>query len=151
MSLETTSNVLILNMVILFPRNFILFYFIFGTVKLKNYENSYNQKFMEEGSAAFTHPWAQSCTYYLNEIPHHVGQNSLMSTELTHSTFFQTKCLASQNQPISVLKQNNCFLHLISRGTLPAKSLQKWPHCVYPPLNDCCLAVSLKKTMHNHS
>lgn len=35
----------------------------------KNYENSYNQKFMEKGSAAFTHPWAQSLTITWMKFP----------------------------------------------------------------------------------
>lgn len=65
-------------------------------MKFKKYENIYNQKFKEKGSTAFTHIWAQSCTLYLNEILHHIGQNCLMSTKLTRLTSFQTKCLASQ-------------------------------------------------------
>lgn len=164
MSVETASNVFILNKVIFVPQNpylhehileiknyFILLCFIFGTVMFKNYENSYNQKFMEKRICCF-HTSLGPVSHLLLEWNSPSCRTKLTNVnKVNPSNFFQTKCLASQNQPISVLKQNNCFLHLISTGTLPAKSLQKWPHCVYPPLNDCCLAVSLQKTVHNRS
>lgn len=134
----------------------ILFYFglfcfglvFFGTVKFKNCENSYNQKFTEKESVAFTHTSLGPVLHLLLEwnSPSHRTKLSNINKGNPSNIFFRLNVWLLKINLFQFLNKNPCFLHLISRGTLPAKSLRKWPHCVYPALNDCCLAVSLKKT-----